>query len=174
MAFGISAATWGMVGATAAIGGAGIGAFGAKASGDAAAAAAMANAQMDMFNANIAAQNAQSAASQGRAEKQAVQRSAARTIGNEIAQYGASGVAADSGSPMDVLAESARLAALDSLTSQYNTALKVRDFQNQQKLDQMAAAAGVQAAQSASTSSLFNAGGAVMQGVSGAASFLKG
>lgn len=136
------------------IAGAGLGlsAFGAYQSGQNQAAAAQASAQAQAanaaaatYNAQIADQNAQIMRDQEAAAVASQQRDAARTIGAMIAGYGASGVQGDTGSPLDVLADSARTAELDKLTLQYNYELKARDYNNQATLDRMNAANGLAA-----------------------------
>ena len=117
-------------------------------------------AQAYNYNAGIAAQNAQIARAQGEAAVQAQQRNAARRIGTMIANYGASGVQTDAGSPLDVLADSAAMATLDSLTIRYNYALKAAGFESQAALDR-------NAAKSARTSGYFNAIGAGLSGYAG-------
>lgn len=113
-------------------------------------------AQASEFNAAIARQNAQIAQQQGAAAVQAQQRDAARRIGSMVANYGASGVQVDSGSPVDVLADSAAMATLDRLTLQYNYALKAAGFENQAKVDDMNAT-------TSRTSGLFGAASAGMK-----------
>lgn len=89
------------------------------------------------YKAQIAQQNAQIARGQGQAAVEMQQRNAARTTGKMVASYGASGVQMDSGSPLDVLADSAAMATLDKLTLQYNTALKAAGYESQSNLDSM-------------------------------------
>lgn len=91
------------------------------------------------YNASVARRNAQTSAEQGVAAVEAQQRNSVRRIGAAIAAYGASGVQVDSGSPMDVLADSARMAELDRLTTQYNYALKGAGYQSQAQLADMGA-----------------------------------
>lgn len=91
------------------------------------------------YNARVAQQNAIIAGQQGRAAEEAQQRDTVRKIGSMVAAYGASGVQTDSGSPMDVLADSARMAELDKLTLRYNYALKAAGYQSQAQLDLMGA-----------------------------------
>lgn len=91
------------------------------------------------YNAMVAQQNAMIAQQQGEVASQAQQRDAARKIGSMVANYGASGVQTDTGSPLDVLAESARMATLDNLTLKYNYDLKARGFMAEATLDQMKA-----------------------------------
>lgn len=91
------------------------------------------------YNANIAEQNAVIARQQGQVAVEAQQRDAARKIGAMVAAYGASGVQTDSGSPLDVLADSASKSTLDGLTIKYNYTLKALGFDTQAKLDRMGA-----------------------------------
>ena len=98
-----------------------------------------ANAQAAEYNQAIAKQNADIANQQGEAAMQSQQRSAARTMGAMRANYGASGVQSDSGSAMDVWADSARMATLDMLTIKYNSDLKAQGFTQQSKIMGMAA-----------------------------------
>lgn len=91
------------------------------------------------FNADIALQNAAIARQQSAAAVQAQQRDSQRQIGHMTAQYGASGVQSDSGSPLDVLAESARMATLDSLTLKYNYDLRALGAESQAMLGRMEA-----------------------------------
>lgn len=109
------------------------------------------------YNAAIAQQNAVIAQQQGIAAVEAQQRNAARTIGAAKAAYGASGVQVDSGSPLDVLAESARMAELDKLTTKYNYDLRALGFDQQSNLASMNG-------KNATTSSLLNAGGSMLKG----------
>lgn len=108
------------------------------------------------YNAAVAAQNAQIARQQGIAAVEAQQREAARRIGSAMANYGASGVQMDVGSPVDVLVDSARNIELDRLTVQYNYALKAMGYEAQSRV-------ALQEAKSARTSALFNAFGSVAE-----------
>jgi len=135
-----------------AIAGAVIAAVGAIKQGQAQSAAAS-------YNANIAAQNAVVSEQQGVAAVEAQRRDAARSIGRMKALYGASGVQSDSGSPMDVLADSAASAELDALTTQYNYKLKGLGFMDQASLDR-------QNASNATTAGYINATSAVLRGAS--------
>lgn len=159
-------------------------AFGAFQSGQNQAEAAKASARVQQanaaaaeFNAQLAEQNAAIAAGQKTAAVETLQRQTARTIGTAIASYGASGVSTDVGSPMDVLADTARLAELDKLTLQYNYDLKIRDYMNQAQLNRMNAANGVAAATTyASAAPMYSTAGvlnAVGSSLSGAANIFK-
>ena len=111
---------------------AGVKAFGSVMQGES-------QARSEEFNSAIATQNAAIARQQGVAAVQAQQRDAARKIGSMVASYGASGVQTDSGSPVDVLADSAAMATLDRLTLKYNYELKGAGFENQAAMDNMSA-----------------------------------
>lgn len=106
------------------------------------------------YRAAIARQNAVIAQQQGVAAVEAQQRMAARRIGSMVANYGASGVQTDAGSPLDVLADSAAMATLDKLTLEYNYKLRAMGFEQQAATDLMGAKA-------ARTSGYINAGTAI-------------
>jgi hypothetical protein len=95
---------------------------------------ANAKAAADRYNGKVAEQNAAIATSQGEAAAQAQQRDAERQMGRGMAAYGASGVSLDSGSPTDVLADSARSAMLDNLTVRYNATLRGTAYKDQAAL----------------------------------------
>lgn len=120
-----------------------------------------ANAAAANYNAGINEFNADATRQQGVAAVDALSRDQARKIGAMVAAYGASGVQSDSGSPMDVLADSARMAELDRLTMKYNYDLKAQGYAMQAELDRMQAKA-------AKTSSYFKATGQIMDGASSA------
>ena len=86
------------------------------------------------YNSQLATQNAGIAEAQGEAAAQAQSRDSQRKIGAAMAAYGASGVQMSDGSPADVLADSARSAALDNLTTRYNYQLKALGYQDQASL----------------------------------------
>ena len=130
--------------------GAGVSAIGAINQGEA-------NANSAEYNAAVARQNAAIAQQQGAAASEAQKRDAARKMGAALANYGASGVQTDTGSPMDVLADSARMATLDNLTIKYNYALKAQGYQSQSLLDDSNAS-------NSRTSSILNAGASVIKG----------
>lgn len=117
------------------------------------------NAQAADYNAAIARQNATIATQQGIAASEAQSRDAQRKIGAMIASYGASGVSSGSGSPMDVLADSAAMSTLDNLTVKYNYALKAASATNQATLNDMQA-------KNARTSGILNASAFGLKGIS--------
>lgn len=113
-----------------------------------------------LYNAEIAKQNSAIALQQGDAAVQAQDRDARRRLGSMVALYGASGAQGNTGSPLDVLADSSRMAELDKLTTQYNYQLKSQGFDNTADLDRASA-------KNASTSSYLNAASALVGGASG-------
>lgn len=147
------------------------------ASAESAARVQQANAAAAEYNAQLAEQNAQIARDQKAAATDTFNRQTERTIGKTIAAYGASGVQTDVGSPLDVLADTARLAELDKLTLQYNYDLKIRDYMNQAALNRMNAANGVAAASTyASAAPMYSTAGtlnAIGTGLTGAANIFK-
>jgi hypothetical protein len=131
---------------------AGVAALGAVRSSQAQAAAAN-------YNAQLADQNAQVANAQGAAAAEAQERDSKRRIGSMLAAYGASGVQTDTGSPTDVLADSARSASLDNLTIKYNAKLRAMGLEAQAGLDRSTASNATQAG-------YINATSAVLSGAS--------
>lgn len=138
-----------------AIAGAAVSAIGAIQKGQADAGAAK-------YNATIARQNSVVALQQGEAAVQAQNRDARRRLGSMKALYGAAGVEGDTGSPLDVLADSTRMAELDALTTQYNYQLKSQGFDDQAALDDSNAKNSRTASYLNATSSLLNSGAGAM------------
>jgi len=126
-----------------------VAAVGAVRQGQAASAAAN-------YNAQLAERNAQAAEAQGAAAAEAQQRDAQRKIGTAVALYGASGVQTDTGSPADVLADSARNASLDNLNIKYNARLRALGLQAQSNLDTANAANSKSAGNINATSQLLS------------------
>lgn len=103
------------------------------------------------FNAQVARQNVASANAQSQAATMQLQRDQQRKLSAAVAQYGASGVQTDSGSPIDMLQESVRQGVLDRATMGYNYATRATDYQNQSNVYQSQA-------DNYRSSSLLNAG----------------
>jgi hypothetical protein len=82
-------------------------------------------------NSMVADKNAQISEAQGAAAADAQQRDSQRRLGAAVAAYGASGAQLSNGSPVDVLADSARMATLDNLTLKYNYKLRSMGFQDE-------------------------------------------
>jgi hypothetical protein len=84
------------------------------------------------YNADVAGRDAEIAIDQGNADAGIQARSASMQIGAAKAQYGASGVDVNSGSPLDVLQASATRATLDNLRIKYNARVKAYGLGNEQ------------------------------------------
>lgn len=110
-----------------------------------------ANASADKYNAGVADQNEALAIQQGQLAQQQQFRRSEYAQGDLIAKYGAAGVDASQGSPLDVLATSIREASFENQVLGYNARLRALSFQNQGSLDRMKAKAD-------RTSSYFEAG----------------
>lgn len=108
--------------------GAGISAMGAISQANAAQASASYNATLREQDAGIALEQANRDAVQVRRAGQMAQ-------GSALAGYGASGVATDEGSPLDVLAMSAGQAKLDEETVLYKGRLKATGYHNAAALE---------------------------------------
>ena len=89
---------------------------------------------MSKYNAKVSKNNAISAQRIGKAEEMKQRREAYRRMGNMRAQYGAAGVNL-SGTPLDILADSAMEEELDALTIRYNYASQGQGFTSQSMLD---------------------------------------
>lgn len=118
------------------------------------------------FNATIAQQNADIARQQGAADQERQKRLAIKALGDITAGYGASGVSME-GSPLDVLAESARQAELDYQTIGYNAELKAMGYTNTATLEQYKGQAAETAGYLQAGSSLLGAASNVNYGTSG-------
>jgi hypothetical protein len=81
-----------------------------------------ANAAEDVarYNASIRSIQARDAVERGELEEREFRRRASRVLGAQRAAFGASGVQLDSGSPLDVLEDTAATAELDALTIRSN------------------------------------------------------
>lgn len=109
------------------------------------------------YNQKVAEQNAQAAREQGAEAALQKQRQTAQKIGAMQANYGASGVDASTGTPLDVLTDSVRQGTLDSLTTQYQYNLRAAGYTDTATLDGMEA-------KNATTSGYLNAAGAALGG----------
>lgn len=114
------------------------------------------------YNQAVAQQNAKAAQEQGAEAALQSQRQTAQKIGAMEANYGASGVDASTGSPLDVLTDSVRQGTLDQLTLKYDASLRGAGYTNTATLDGMEAS-------NATTSGYLNAAGAALGGTAQAA-----
>ena len=92
-----------------------------------------ANAQSNAarYNSQVAQRDATIGIDQGNAQAAIQARQARAQLDNARAQYGASGVDANSGSPLDVMEMSARNASLDNATIKYNEKVKAFGYGNE-------------------------------------------
>lgn len=86
------------------------------------------------YNAQIQERNAMVATQQAAADAERVRRQGVQTEGSILAGYGASGVATDEGSPMDVLKMSIANAKLDEETVLYKGRLKATGYADEATL----------------------------------------
>lgn len=107
-----------------AVGGAIFGAIGQVQQLNSASAVANANAQQAIISAN--------------ADEQKQRDQLKRLLGSQQAGYGASGVASDSGSPLDVAADTAAQGEIDALTIRYNGQIRANASRYQASADQAA------------------------------------
>lgn len=105
--------------------------------GQAAQAEAQAGAQE--FSANVQEENAQIASAQAQEEANRIRTDRDRRIGRARAQYAASGVLTNTGSPLAILSDIAEEAELDALTVKYQGSLRSRDSRNQAAVDRAGA-----------------------------------
>lgn len=126
------------------------------------------------YNAEVARQNAEIARQQGIAAAQAQDRQARQRMGQMRANMAASGVDPGVGSPLDVLADSARMAKLDNLTILWNAQAKAAGYGNSANLDDMLASSAQQKADSATTAGVINGIGALAGGAAKVSSMSSG
>lgn len=86
------------------------------------------------YNARVAENNAITARQQAAAQEEQHRRLARRQLGQMRAAYGASGVTME-GSPLDILAQSAKDAELDALNIRYGGELKAQGLESEAVLE---------------------------------------
>lgn len=146
MSFGISASTLAMASLAMTTISAGVSAYGAIQQGKAQSAALEYQAQVARNNQTIASQYSQQAIADGENKVAAKQQQTAQMIGAQRAAMAANGVDLDSGSPLRLQEDSAKLGNLDALTIRNNAAREAYGYQlqglsyaQQAQLDQSAA-----------------------------------
>jgi hypothetical protein len=108
-----------------------IGAYGAIQSGQAQKKQARYQAGVERNNATIAGWQAQDATQRGQIEEQRQRLATARLKSSQRAAFGSNGVEIDSGSPLDVLMDTAQLGELDALTIRSNAEREAYGFRSQ-------------------------------------------
>lgn len=106
-------------------------AYGAKQQADAQAQAAQYQAQVALNNQKIAGQYAQQAIADGENKVAAKQEQTSQMIGSQRAAMAANGVQLDSGSPLRLQEDTARLGNVDALTIRNNAAREAYGYQLQ-------------------------------------------
>lgn len=109
------------------------------------------------YNSKIARQNAETARKQGIEAQMMADRQTRQKLGTLTAGYGASGVASDTGSALDILKSSASQAKLEAANVRYGYDMKGLGYGNQALLSSMEGDA-------ASSSAKWNAAGALFSG----------
>lgn len=119
--------------------------------------------QVEKNNATIAGWQAEDATKRGAIAEQRQRLQVARLAGTQRAAYGSSGVELSSGSPLDVLGDTAQLGELDALTIRSNAEREAYGFRAQQSnltaqsgLTQLAGRDAVQASYISAGSSLLS------------------
>ena len=105
--------------------------FGSLQSADAQAASAAYQAQVARNNQTIAEQNATEAQDVGLVREQAQRQNTASLIGSQRAMLAGAGLDVNSGSPLDVQSDSAKLGELNAQTIRHNAALEAYGYQTQ-------------------------------------------
>ena len=100
-------------------------------SGKQASAAAAYNAKLAQRNASIAEMQAQDAERRGSVEEDRFRRQQSLLMGEQVSMLAASGVEVDSGSPLQILADTAEATEIDARTIRYNAAMEAWNYRNQ-------------------------------------------
>lgn len=109
------------------------GAVGSVMAGNAQAASASAQAQIARNNAILAGQRADQEVQIGKQEEERLRRDVSRVIGSQRAMTGASGIDLSAGSPLDVLAATAKEGEMDALTIRANAQQRASDLRFEQQ-----------------------------------------
>lgn len=113
------------------------------------------------YNAAIARNDAKDTIARGRIEEDTQRRRTAAQIGTQRANFGASGVQLDTGSPSDILVDTAIVGETDALTIRANAQRDARRLEQQANLDQFQGRAAKQAGNIRATSSILSGAGKV-------------
>lgn len=130
------------------------------------------NARVAEMNAEIERENASRAERAGHEQAQAIRRQAAQVIGAQRAVSGASGLDADSGSLLEVQADTAERAEFDALTAMqrgfdqaYAYRLNALNQENRQTAEQANARMYASQASAAGNNAVWSAGGTALAGL---------
>jgi hypothetical protein len=165
MSGGISAAS---IAAYAAIASAAVGAVSAIQAGQQARSQANQQADAAELNAKLSENQATQAFAAGVNRESAQRRSAAQTLGEQRAAFGASGVDANSGSALDVQLQSSRNAELDALQTRYEGILTGQNYQQQAAMGMYQGDVLRASGRNAQNNSYMTAAGNLLSGAAGA------
>lgn len=149
---------------TAAAGG--VSAYGAVQQGKAAEGQADYQAAVGRNNAIIAERQARDAEERGAAEETAQRRQTAALMGKQKAGMAANGLDLSSGSPLDILGDTAQFGELDALTVRSNAAREAYGYRNQGAQFTSDAAAQKIAGKNAKSASYISAGSTILTSAS--------
>lgn len=170
MSFGISAATLAEVSVAMTAVSAGVSAYGAYRQGQAQSAADAYQAQVARNNQIVAGQYAQQATQDGENKVAAKQEQTAQMIGAQRAAMAANGVDLDSGSPLRVQQDTAKLGEVDAMTIRNNAAREAYGYQLQGLSYGQQAQLDESASENAETAGSLNAFSSILGGASSVAS----
>lgn len=139
-----------------------VAAGGAVMQGQAQAKQAKYQAAVETNNATIAGWQAEDATARGKIEEQRQRLATARLRGAQRAGMAANGVEIDSGSPLDVLMDTAQLGELDALTIRSNAEREAYGLRNQQSNLTAQSALTSMAGKNARTASYISAGSTLL------------
>ena len=118
-------------GLAASLAGTGMGFYGGLQQGKAASAAASYNALLAQREASILEMQAKDAEKRGQVEEDRFRQQMTAFQGEQISSLAASGVQVDSGSPLQILADTAEEIELDARTIRHNASMEAWNFKNQ-------------------------------------------
>ncbi|WP_445505061.1 virion core protein, T7 gp14 family [Microvirga sp. G4-2] len=157
------------LGMMASVASAAVGAVGAIQQGNATAAANKYQAAVNENNAILAQRNADDARKRGEVAEEEHRRKVAQLQGRQSAVMAANGLDLTSGSPLDILADTAQMGELDALTIRNNAEREAKGHQAQGMNFRAEAELNRASAKSAKTAGMIGAVGSVVSGIGGVA-----
>ena len=152
------------IGVIASVASAAVGAMGAIQQANAASASANYQAQVNQNNAILAERNAEDARKRGEVEAQEHQRQVSALRGRQTAAMAANGVDITSGSPLNILADTSQMGALDTKTIRNNAQREALGYESQGMNFKAEAGLNRMQAKSAKTAGMIGAVGSVVSG----------
>lgn len=158
-----------LISVVAGLAGTAVSAVGAMQQGKAAAASADYQAAVNNNNSIIAKRNAQDALDRGAVEEQEHRRKVQALKGRQTAVMAANGLDVTSGSPLDILGDTAQMGELDALTIRGNAKRESLGYESQSTNFKAEAGLNKMQGQSAKTAGTIGAFGTVVSGLGGVA-----